>query len=301
MSRKLCMVLASSLALAGCDMTDKQDLQYDDQRNPFYKQATQDLDNQNNEAAVADYEAALSANPKLAEAHLQLGHIYGEKLNDPIGAIFHFQQYLKLAPTSDKADEVKALVDKQSQAFAASLPNSPTQSADDYAKLQADNASLKKQVEDATHTITQLQTQLADEAKQRAAAAPAPAPAAPAAAPVATAADASAPAPAAATPADATTTPASTNVVAAPATPPRALPLDSTNFVATPGAVGADAPAPSGPSKTYTVVKGDSIWKIAHKMYPGDTKNGVDKIQEANKDAIGGKPLKIGQVLVVPQ
>ena len=36
-------------------------------------------------------------------------------------------------------------------------------------------------------------------------------------------------------------------------------------------------------------------------MYPGDTKNGVDKLQEANKDAIGGKPLKIGQVLIVPQ
>ena len=60
------------------------------------------------------------------------------------------------------------------------------------------------------------------------------------------------------------------------------------------------AAAPAG-SKTYTVVKGDSLWKIAHKMYPGDTKNGVDKLQEANKDAIGGKPLKIGQVLIVPQ
>ena len=44
-----------------------------------------------------------------------------------------------------------------------------------------------------------------------------------------------------------------------------------------------------------------SYWKIAKKMYPGDTKNGVEKIQEANKDAIGGKPLKIGQVLVIPQ
>jgi len=48
------------------------------------------------------------------------------------------------------------------------------------------------------------------------------------------------------------------------------------------------------------VVKGDSLWKIAHKMYPGDTKNGVAKIQEANKDVLGTKPLKIGQVLIIP-
>jgi len=89
---------------------------------------------------------------------------------------------------------------------------------------------------------------------------------------------------------------------AAPATPPKALPLDATNVVTTPtgpGAPPADAAAAGG--RTYTVVKGDSLWKIAHKMYPGDTKNGVDKIQEANKDAIGGKPLKIGQILIIPQ
>src|SRR5450755_163119 len=94
MSRNLCMVFAASLALAGCNMADKQEAQYDDSRNPYYKQAQQDLDNNNPAAAASDYETALGANPKLVEAHYQLGHIYGEKLNDPIGAIFHFQQYV---------------------------------------------------------------------------------------------------------------------------------------------------------------------------------------------------------------
>ena len=83
---------------------------------------------------------------------------------------------------------------------------------------------------------------------------------------------------------------------AAASTPPRALPLDATN-----AATGTAPAADAGPSKTYKVVKGDSLWKIAHKMYPGDTKNGVEKLKDANKDAIGNKPLKIGQVLVVPQ
>ena len=147
----------------------------------------------------------------------------------------------------------------------------------DVATLQAENAMLRKQVADATHTIAQLQAQLAKAGiHHQDATASAETP------------------PVAAVPAQ---TPDTT---AAPTGPQRALPLDSTNAVVNPAAPGAPA-TDAGPSRSYTVVKGDSLWKIAHKMYPGDTKNGVDKIQEANKDAINGKPLKIGQVLIIPQ
>ena len=52
--------------------------------------------------------------------------------------------------------------------------------------------------------------------------------------------------------------------------------------------------------RTYTVKSGDSLWKIAHKMYPHDTNNGEEKIKDANKDAFSAKFLKPGQVLVIP-
>jgi len=142
-------------------------------------------------------------------------------------------------------------------------------SGDNVAALKAENSVLKKEVSDAKTTISKLQDELA-EAKITAAATPPPAASAP----------------------------------AAPSGPQKALPLDAPNPAletpaasATPGAPAADA----GPARSYTVVKGDSLWKIAHKEYPHDTKNGVDKLTEANKDTIAGKPLKIGQVLVVPQ
>jgi LysM repeat protein len=293
MSRVICVVIAASIALTGCDLANKEEAHYDDSRNPYYKQAQQDLDNNNPSAAVLDYENALAADPKLVKAHYELGIIYGDKLSDPIGSIFHFKRYLELAPASDKADQVKALIDKQSQAFAASLPNSPTQSADDYAKLQAENATLKKQVDDATRTITQLQAQLAHDSKHHNAATTAIPPVTPEAAS----------APAAGTPVGPVASdalgsgaPASTN--GAPATSPRALPVDLSAMTNAPAATDAT----TGPSKTYKVVSGDSLWKIAHKMYPGDTKEGIDKIKDANKDTlIEGKPLKIGQVLIIPQ
>jgi LysM repeat protein len=313
MFRPTCLVYAASLALVGCNMADKEEAQQDDPSNPHYKQAQQDLDNNNPTAAVADYNAALAGNSKLAGAHYELGLIYGDKLNDPVGSIYHFKRFLELDPTSAKKDEVQALIDKQSQAFAASLPNSPTQNADDYAKLQGDNAALKKQVSDATRTITQLQKQLTQAMKHHghvsgmtAIAAADPAPAASDAdkpemgSPPATADSTNTP-PATDTPVAADTAPATnaapmratavdTNAPDVNAAPVTAAPIVGTNG----GPV-----APAAPARSYTVVKGDSVWKIAKKMYPGDTKNGEDKILGANA-GLDPKRLKIGQVLVVP-
>ena len=161
----------------------------------------------------------------------------------------------------------------------AGTTNSASSEGDELTELRAENATLKKEIADATHTIAQLQARLAKGST------------APGTADNQTS-DSAAAAP------ETAAAPNSTN--AAPSGPMRALPLDATNAnvtVSTPEAATPNA----GPSRTYTVVKGDSLWKIAHKMYPGDTKNGVDKIQDANKDALGTKPLKIGQVLIIPQ
>ena len=308
MSSRLYLTLAASLALVGCDQLNKDSAQTDTASNPNYKQAQQDLDNNNPSGAIADYEAALAANPKLAKAHYELGVLYGDKMNDPVSSIYHFKRFIELSPDSDKKDQVQALIDKESTVFAASLPNSPAQNSEDYAKLQSENASLKKQVDDATATITKLQTQIGKHHHDLAATtAPAAADTAtPAAAPdasqLAASGDASAvtPAPAAAS-TDGTTTPATTTP-AAPAAVNADTQAIGTNGVpvpTNPTTGTSSAPANPADARSYKVVAGDSYWKIAKKMYPGDTKNGVAKIQEANKNTVG-KPLKIGQVLVIP-
>ena len=161
-------------------------------------------------------------------------------------------------------------------AHSQDIQNNPPPAGDDVTALKAENAALKKEVADAKTTIAELQSQLAQAGISHQTSSPG----------------------ATAQITDTAAGETSTNTTSA--IPPKALPLDATNVTGTPAAPGASAAEP-GASKTYTVVKGDSLWKIAHKMYPGDTKNGVDKLQEANKDSIGGKPLKIGQVLIVPQ
>ncbi len=258
MSRCFCLTFALFFAWAGSTFSHAEGA---DEASTHLKQAQQDIDNNKPAEAADEYEAALAANPKLPNAEYELGVLYGEKLNDPISSIYHLKRFRLMAPSSEKNANAQQLIDKESKAFAATVPS---ESSEQISKLQAENAAQKKSLEDASHTITLLQGQLAQAAKNP---------------------------PAAGVVGDAPV---------APAGPQKALPLDQMNpNVPVPGAPVAGA-APAGPGRIYTVVKGDKIWTIAHKMYPGHTKEGVDKIQEANKDAIGNKPLKIGQVLIIP-
>src|SRR5271170_985613 len=114
-----------------------------DAANPHYKQAQQDLDNDDANAAAQEYEAALAADPKLSDAHYELGVLYAEKLSEPVSAIYHLDYFLKLAPNSEHAPAARDLVTTESEAFAASLPGSSSSSA--LARLEIENAALKKQ------------------------------------------------------------------------------------------------------------------------------------------------------------
>ena len=112
----------------------------------------------------------------------------------------------------------------------------------------------------------------------------------PAGAPAGAAADTTAQAPATSTPA--------TSAPAAPATTTPATPAPAAPAPAAPApAAGTAAPAGSAASGTYTVVRGDSLWKIAEATY-GDGMIWT-KIAEANnlRDA---DHLEVGQELRLP-
>lgn len=57
--------------------------------------------------AIAQYKRALSLNPYLAWAHHNLAVIYDYRLGEMKEAKYHYQQYLNLKPSGEKANEVQ--------------------------------------------------------------------------------------------------------------------------------------------------------------------------------------------------
>lgn len=285
--------LSALVLLAGCEQGDKN-LETEDSRNPYFKKAEADLESHNYPEAVKDYEAALRANPNVISAHYELGRIYSDKLGDQINAMYHFHKYLELRPAADNRDKVEALLENEKISFAATLPNSPVQNAEAFARLQSENLQLKKDLEQKLVKIAESHQALNEGATATTDTA-ATATSTPSVAPVVTttalrpaeSVTVSNQAVPAAKPVDGSTTPATTLSAAAPA-----------------AATASSAPAATTPSRearNYTIQGGDSLWKISRKFYPGDTKNGVDKIKQANAAILSdGKPLKIGTVLVIP-
>lgn len=262
MFRRLTVSALLLLGLAACQPIDKN-LEAEDSRNPHFKKAESFIEAKNYVEAATEYEAALQANPNVANAHLELGRLYGEKLGDEVSSMYHYSKFLELRPTSEKREAVQALLDNEKFVLATKLPNSPVANAEAFARLQSENATLKKELEDIKNRAARIDTQ-AQASAVVAAPEPTPTPVAPVAQPVAT----PVPAPAAPVAPVAPTAPAATVVTEA---------------------------------RSHTIVPGDTLWKIARKYYKGDVNANMEKIKAANASAVDfAKPLKLGTVLVIP-
>lgn len=97
-------------------------------------------------AAVLAYEAALDGTPKTAEIHYKLALLYDDRLNEPIGAVHHFQRYLDLAPSAPHAKEARAFLKEDQMKLMAALGSGATVSQEQAVRLKNDNLALRKQV-----------------------------------------------------------------------------------------------------------------------------------------------------------
>lgn len=152
--RRLVPGLLLLLCAAGCVPT--RDVSTDEQREPHFQRG-QELRKQRDHRGAADaFERALEANPRSASAHFELGLLFEQQLNDPATAIFHFERFLKLRPTSDRAEIVRQRATNCKMELAKLFliaPNAPSVQKEmdklktEVERLGVENNQLRRQIE----------------------------------------------------------------------------------------------------------------------------------------------------------
>ncbi len=95
----------------------------DEEKEPYFMAGISRVNGMDFKGAIDSFEKAVELNPKSASAHFELGWLYDQKESDPAAAIYHYERYLKLRPTSDKQEMIRTriLACKQQLAQTVSL------------------------------------------------------------------------------------------------------------------------------------------------------------------------------------
>lgn len=198
------------------------------------KKKAQDVD-----GAIELYNRALERKPRLARAHLEVALLYDSYKEDYNRAIYHYQRYLELRPTSEKKQLIQDLIRRARLSYAASLPDTPSGAIKEIAELKQLNSSLKTELEELTRRYRELEN--SSYAQDR-----------------------------------------------------DAYDADVRNKPLKPAA------APAQPAvRTYRVERGDTLSRIAKKMYDDSSK--WQRIYDANRNTMRTPGnLDVGQMLVIP-
>lgn len=129
--------------------------EYEEEQEAHYLAGKSCLSGMDYRGAIESFEKAVEVNPRSASAHFQLGCLFEEKEPEPAAAIYHYEQFLKLRPTADKAEFVKQRISNCKQDLAkvvmplpipAGMQREFEQLAEDNKRLREDNERLRAQL-----------------------------------------------------------------------------------------------------------------------------------------------------------
>lgn len=293
-----------AVGVAGCGRVGRFD---DSDRNNRIVAKAYEMANQGDyDAAIILFTKALEAYPRLSRPHLDLALLLHDRKSDYVRAIYHYNRYLELRPGTEKESMVRDRIRQAERAFGAiylvdgAPPRNLTES------LESENSVLKQKNSELAERVLELEQEIsaireAERQRYKATvvgdgAVVTPPPSAPRreaeSSPVAGGASDRRPPP--------KLTPAAPAAVVVH--PPRVTPVPAMEALPVATVSKRDENAtPAEPSvvRTYTVRRGDSLSKIAYKVYGDATE--WRKIQDANSESLGDSVnVKVGQVLVVP-
>lgn len=155
--------LAALLFLSGCNEDEKI---VSEENEKAYRRATELLSEGRVDEAIQDFTAVIKKRDDAPASHFNLGHIHMTKLNDLVGAIYHFQKSIEEGEPN--AQQVQGLIEECKRRLAEQLKGEmlPTEAErvrylatiDKYKK---ENEELKQKVVSLNQTVSQANTRLA--------------------------------------------------------------------------------------------------------------------------------------------
>jgi nucleoid-associated protein YgaU len=108
------------------------------------KEAESRLQASDPEGAIRAYEMLLDGTQKTAEAHYRLGHLYAEKLKNPMGALHHYARYLSIAPEGPFAKDARAYQKEGELMVIHQLGKGAPITQEEAARIKNENLTLRK-------------------------------------------------------------------------------------------------------------------------------------------------------------
>ena len=268
--KKLGILLSVAIAASSAVMlTSCGDYVGKEKTHPLFIKAGTAKNAGNYQEAAKYLEEFLTICPKSAETHFRLASLYGDNLDEPLKAVYHYRKYLELAPNdTTNADDINGFTELAKKRLYEKLKE---EYKDNSANI-ALNEDLEKQ-------------RLREIAAQRSA---------PARKPQAATETPTAPAVAAGA---AGTTSSVSQIASANGVTPTATATSQGTGTTAAASAGTAAGAKLG---SYTVKAGDTLIGISRKIY-GSPKY-YKLIADANKGVIpASMQVRVGQVIKIPQ
>ncbi|MEY3583421.1 MAG: hypothetical protein RJA48_504 [Verrucomicrobiota bacterium] len=145
--------LACTLAFVGCDGDTSSEMRTPELEDSEFRQGMTYEKQREPRKALESFLKVIDARKGASESHLEAGRMYLD-LQDPLPAVYHFNQYLRLKPNSEQSPIVRQMVKTAEKMFIQQLPGRPLEpsasgSVDQSAlirKLQNENSKLMLEV-----------------------------------------------------------------------------------------------------------------------------------------------------------
>jgi len=147
------VLMTTVLMLVGCDDNKDSNARGIELDDTEFRQGLTYVKQHESRRALECFLRVIDSRKGAAESHLEAGRMYID-LKEPLPAIYHFNEYIRLKPTSDQSKIVRQMIKTAEKLYLEQIPGRPLEpdavgTTDQYAQLQklkSENERLKREV-----------------------------------------------------------------------------------------------------------------------------------------------------------